>query len=168
MRYNSRRRSNFASVSAILSGLRFSSTGPGIDVWKPIRQVANNWEHIVGGKIAPSTSPHSLRGTTLYVNTINSVWATELGFMSENIKAKINAFLKRKRIKNIHFSVGEVVIPLNQFADRTEIESVVLDASEEARVLNSLSPLKGELRDILARVITKSFKRRKFRDALDH
>jgi len=64
------------------------------------------WPKAVGPQIASKTRPDCLRGGTLFIKTVSSVWVQQLHFMKEEIRNKLNELAKRNAIKEIRFAVG--------------------------------------------------------------
>ena len=68
------------------------------------------WPKAVGPQIASKTQPDCLRGGTLFVKTISSVWVQQLHFMKEEIRDKLNELAGRNAIKEIRFLVGHTLV----------------------------------------------------------
>lgn len=68
--------------------------------------VAKAWKAAVGAKASAHSRPVSLRRATLGVNVDGSSWLYELTLKKKEILKKIEARLKKKRIKEIRFRIG--------------------------------------------------------------
>jgi hypothetical protein len=129
--------------------------------------ICTNWDKIIGTYFAPLTLPTSLVGGRLTINVSTPVFATELSYMADEIKDKINKFIGRKnRIVSINFRVGPVVKPIHKFVADSDLDKVELTDREKDKVSNAVAPLKGDLKDLFGRVIEKSMKRRKLKNEL--
>jgi hypothetical protein len=64
-----------------------------------------NWTKAVGPEIDQRTSPYKLAGDTLFVFVINSVWASQLASLKEQIKESLNNEITPLKIKEIRFTV---------------------------------------------------------------
>lgn len=72
-------------------------------------RIVNDWERIVGRKIADHSKPVGIRGRTLLVNVDSSVWLSELSsFFKKSILERVNEELDEKRFKDIRFRIGDV------------------------------------------------------------
>ena len=130
-------------------------------------QIINNWEKIVGSKIAPYCQPQFLNSSTLYVNTITSVWANELSYMKETIILNINQFLRKNSVSNIYFRAGEVFKTKEKYIGPSEMEEVTLTPEEKDNALKPVEILDGEMKEVMSRLIIKSMKRRKIKNELN-
>lgn len=59
------------------------------------------WAEIVGGDLAAHAQPTSLRAGVLRVRADSPVWAHEIGYLSEEIKAKVNAALGTAAVSEV-------------------------------------------------------------------
>ncbi len=93
------------SISTILS-----STLKHLQLEKPIQKysVMNNWEDIVGEKIAEKTKPSHFSGDTLVVGVDSHAWMTELNFMKPAILEKIRQKSQGHPIKNLRFELSKI------------------------------------------------------------
>lgn len=81
-----------------------------------------NWRGIVGEKLAGKTHPFKITKGTLWVNTIDSSWAYQLGFMKDDLMKSIRVFLEAEYVKELRFQQGslEIVSPSNPPASSTQ------------------------------------------------
>ena len=68
--------------------------------------VFTTWEHFVGEEIAAHATPRSLREGVLLVDVDQPAWAAQLGFMSAQILAKLQAEVGPGEIGEIRFRVA--------------------------------------------------------------
>jgi predicted nucleic acid-binding Zn ribbon protein len=71
--------------------------------------IAQEWERIVGAKIAGHSKPVGVRGRTLIVNVDSSVWLSELNnYFKDTIVDQVRSDFQESRIKRIRFRIGEI------------------------------------------------------------
>jgi hypothetical protein len=70
----------------------------GIDAGVVTGRVWSEWDGIVGQDIAEHAQPTSLRRGVLRVRTDSPVWATELTYLSEEIRRRVNERLGRDEV----------------------------------------------------------------------
>jgi len=74
-----------------------------------VARIAQDWERLVGSKIAQHCRPVAVRGRTLVVNVDSSVWLSELTqFFKDKILEQIHGEPGGKSIKEIRFRIGEI------------------------------------------------------------
>jgi predicted nucleic acid-binding Zn ribbon protein len=74
-----------------------------------VARIAQDWERLVGPKIAHHCKPVGVRGGTLLVNVDSSVWLSELSrFFKEMMLKQIHSEPGCKKIKDIRFRIGEI------------------------------------------------------------
>jgi predicted nucleic acid-binding Zn ribbon protein len=74
-----------------------------------VARIAQDWERIVGSKIAGHCTPVSVRGKILVVNVDSSVWLTELTqFFKDKLLDQIHGEPGGAGIKDIRFRIGEI------------------------------------------------------------
>ena len=59
------------------------------------------WGDIVGPDVAAHAQPTSLRGGVLRVRADSPVWAHEIGYLSEEIRSKVNAALGSAAVREV-------------------------------------------------------------------
>ena len=64
------------------------------------------WAEIVGDQIAKHASPSSLREGVLRVRVESPTWATEIGYLGEDIRARVNAALRADTVREVRAWVG--------------------------------------------------------------
>lgn len=87
------------------------------------------WGDIVGDQIARRTQPARLRNRILFVRVSTSTWMQQLQTMKPMLLERIHKTIKGAAIKEIRFTLGEVVPPP---AAPVELQSEV--ESEEVRL----------------------------------
>jgi predicted nucleic acid-binding Zn ribbon protein len=68
--------------------------------------VWGRWEELVGAEIAGHARPSSLRGGVLRVRADSPGWAHELGYMREEIQARVNAGLDHPVVTEVRVYTG--------------------------------------------------------------
>jgi predicted nucleic acid-binding Zn ribbon protein len=64
------------------------------------------WAEIVGPEIANHAEPTSLRQGVLRVRTESPTWATEIGYLAEALKQRVNETLGRPVVKEVRVWTG--------------------------------------------------------------
>jgi hypothetical protein len=78
----------------------------GIDDGARTGQVWSKWSSIVGPEIALHAEPSSLRGGTLRVRADSPAWATELGYLGDEIKRRTNEIVGAALVKEVQVWTG--------------------------------------------------------------
>ena len=65
-----------------------------------------HWGELVGEQIATHAQPTSLRDGVLRVRADSSVWATEIGYLGDDIRGRINSALGRALVKEVKVWTG--------------------------------------------------------------
>jgi predicted nucleic acid-binding Zn ribbon protein len=73
----------------------------GMDAGAATGRVWSEWESIVGADIADHAEPTSLRRGVLRIRTDSPVWATELTYLSEEIRNRVNERLGRDEVTGV-------------------------------------------------------------------
>ncbi len=74
-----------------------------------VARIAQDWERIVGSKIAQHCAPVSVRSKILVVNVDSSVWLSELTrFFKDKMLDQIRSEAGGEGIKDIRFRIGEI------------------------------------------------------------
>ncbi|MEJ2744375.1 MAG: DUF721 domain-containing protein [bacterium] len=74
-----------------------------------VARIVQDWERIVGSKIAKHCTPVSVRGKILVVNVDSSVWLAELTqFFKDKMLEQIRNETGGTGIKDIRFRIGEI------------------------------------------------------------
>ena len=68
--------------------------------------VWGRWEELVGAEIAGHARPSSLRDGVLRVRADSPAWAHELGYLREEIQARVNAGLDRPVVTEVRVYTG--------------------------------------------------------------
>lgn len=113
------------------------------------------WNEVVGEPIASHTRPDEIRFDTLHILVDSAVWLHELSFLKKALIEKVNRFLGKNGIRNIHFKIGPLppreVSPQNLPALPAEL------GEEEAALLNQL--LSSVSDEDLKRAIQKALRK---------
>ncbi len=73
----------------------------GIDAGVRAGKVWSEWDEIVGDDIAEHAEPTSLRRGVLRVRTDSPVWATELTYLSDEIRRRANEVLGSEQVEAV-------------------------------------------------------------------
>jgi predicted nucleic acid-binding Zn ribbon protein len=74
-----------------------------------VARIVQDWERIVGSKIAKHCTPVSVRGKILVVNVDSSVWLAELTqFFKDKMLEQIRNETGGTGIKDIRFRIGDI------------------------------------------------------------
>jgi predicted nucleic acid-binding Zn ribbon protein len=75
----------------------------------------SRWSQIVGASIAEHAEPSSLREGVLRVRADSPTWATELGYLAADIKARANELIGRGAVQEVRVWTGPGAIkPFSQ------------------------------------------------------
>ena len=66
----------------------------------------SRWTEIVGDAVAAHAEPSSLRDGVLKVRADSPTWAAELGYLVEEIRAKVNALIGRQSVVEVRVWTG--------------------------------------------------------------
>jgi predicted nucleic acid-binding Zn ribbon protein len=93
--------------------------------------VWGRWEELVGAEIAGHARPSSLREGVLRVRADSPAWAHELGYLREEIQARVNAGLDHPVVTEVRVYTG----PLGPAAEGRAVRrrGVPRDPAPEAR-----------------------------------
>jgi predicted nucleic acid-binding Zn ribbon protein len=78
----------------------------GMDAGAATGRVWSEWQSIVGPDIADHAEPTSLRRGVLRIRTDSPVWATELTYLSEEIRRRVNDALGRDEVTGVKIWTG--------------------------------------------------------------
>ena len=78
-----------------------------------------SWGRIVGSSVAAHVEPVSLRDGVLKLRADSPTWATEIGYLREDIRARANAALGSELVEKIEIAAG----PLKGTAGRVSESS---------------------------------------------
>lgn len=73
--------------------------------------VFRDWRAIVGRHIADHAEPTSLRGGVLRVRADSPAWATEIGYLGEQIRAHVNDSAGRDLVAEVRVWTGPGSVP---------------------------------------------------------
>lgn len=92
-----------APLGSLLSGAagRF-----GVDDAGAVGTVWRKWLDLVGPDVAAHCEPTSLRAGVLRVRADSPVWAHEVGYLSEEIKGRVNRLLGRDAVREVRIWSG--------------------------------------------------------------
>lgn len=78
-----------------------------IEIW-------DAWERAVGGAAARHSRPVSLQKSVLIVNVDMSTWLYELSTAQGEILKKLSLALKKNKVKDIRFRIGDITPPVEK------------------------------------------------------
>ena len=64
------------------------------------------WREVVGGALADHVEPTSLRQGVLRVRADSPAWATEIGYLSDDIRLRVNAFFGEEVVDEVRVWTG--------------------------------------------------------------
>lgn len=71
-----------------------------------VGKVWAHWREIVGASIADHADPTSLRGGVLRVRADSPAWATEIGYLGDEIAARINQAVSGDLVSEVRVWIG--------------------------------------------------------------
>jgi len=83
----------------------------GLDHPREVGIVWERWREIVGDDIAAHAEPSSLRAGLLRVRTDSPAWATEIGYLADEIKRKTNETVGRALVTEVRVGTGPGAMP---------------------------------------------------------
>jgi predicted nucleic acid-binding Zn ribbon protein len=78
----------------------------GLDHPREVGTLWDRWREIVGDDVAAHAEPSSLRGGLLRVRTDSPAWATEIGYLADEIKARANETVGRELVAEVRVWTG--------------------------------------------------------------
>jgi predicted nucleic acid-binding Zn ribbon protein len=122
------------------------------------------WDKVVGPQIASQSIADSLKGKTLFVKTISSVWVQQLHFMKDDIRHKFNELAGKTAVKDI-ISVGHQLSHSRAADHAAARRKIILRDRDKKMIEDCTTPLADrELAAILKRVMQKEIIRRRLRE----
>ena len=76
-----------------------------------IGRLWRSWREVAGEAVAAHAEPTSLRQGVLRIRADSPLWATEIGYLSEEIKAEVNAFLGDHLVHEVRVWTGPGRVP---------------------------------------------------------
>jgi len=113
------------------------------------------WSDIVGEQIARNAQPERLRNQILFVRVSSSTWMHQLQTMKPMLLERIHRVIKGAVIKDIRFSLGEVIPPtLASLRPQPKVEPEAIRLGAEMETY--LEQIKdGELKTLIRNVMVK-------------
>ena len=65
----------------------------------PVASLASRWTDVVGERLAEQTQPLALEAGVLTVGAVNGAWASQVRFMSDEVKGRANQTLGGEPIR---------------------------------------------------------------------
>jgi hypothetical protein len=123
------------------------------------------WPKVVGPQIILHTKPDALRNGILFVKTISSVWVQQLHFMKEEIREKLNQLAGKDVVKDIRFSVGHKLSPINSTDDVSLKKELFLKKRDKKMIADCTAGLADrELAVLFKRIMQTEISRRRQRE----
>ena len=99
--------------------------GLGMDAPNESGRLWAAWRDLVGDHIADHAEPTSLRGGVLRIRADSPVWATEVGFLGEHIRARVNEHMGKNAVAQVRVWTGPGrVSQRSRAGDRKEADAV--------------------------------------------
>lgn len=73
-----------------------------------LNRIWEQWDRIVGEKIAANAQPAAFKGRLLVVNVSSSVWLHQLQFARTDIIDKLNDAFGERMVDDIRFKIGAI------------------------------------------------------------
>jgi hypothetical protein len=111
------------------------------------------WETIVGKRVAAVTHPESVRGRVLFVTVRDAIWLQQLTFYQTQLLQNIRQALGDVPIARLHFTLASPATHTGLDAEETPtLQHQPLTDEEEGQVLERTAPIADpELRDAVRR-----------------
>lgn len=104
--------------------LRGASRGWGIAELADAGHIGTVWPDIVGADIAAHVTPTSLRGGVLRIRAESAIWATEVGYLVDEIALRINRALNRSVVSEVR--VWTSPSPTERASKRTDTTPIAV------------------------------------------
>jgi predicted nucleic acid-binding Zn ribbon protein len=78
----------------------------GLDHPREVGLVWDRWRAIVGDDISAHAEPSSLRAGVLRIRTDSPAWATEIGYLADEIRRKTNETVGRELVSDVRVWTG--------------------------------------------------------------
>jgi predicted nucleic acid-binding Zn ribbon protein len=86
----------------------------GLGASRDAAMIWSRWSEIVGGSIAHHAEPSSLREGVLSVRADSPTWATELGYLASDIRARANELIGKESVVEVRVWTGPGAIKLSR------------------------------------------------------
>ncbi|MDQ3982021.1 MAG: DUF721 domain-containing protein [Actinomycetota bacterium] len=86
--------------------LRGATAGLGIPAPEATGRVWARWMEIVGPAVAAHAEPTSLKGGVLRVRADSPAWATEIGYLADEIRSRVNALTGAALVSEVRVWTG--------------------------------------------------------------
>ncbi len=86
--------------------LRGATAGLGIPAPEATGRVWARWKEIVGPAVAAHAEPTSLKGGVLRVRADSPAWATEIGYLADEIRSRVNALTGAALVSEVRVWTG--------------------------------------------------------------
>jgi hypothetical protein len=86
--------------------LRGATAGLGIPAPEATGRVWARWKDVVGPAVAAHAEPTSLKGGVLRVRADSPAWATEIGYLADEIRSRVNALTGGALVSEVRVWTG--------------------------------------------------------------
>lgn len=118
--------------------------------------IQKNWRKIVGDAIYFHSLPYKLTNNKLFVYVNDNLWLSELVLNQDEIKNKINFFIKESKIEKIFFKFNPEIKILEKNKSTNKPKQLILPPEKEKEIDNLVSKIENpELRKALKHYFTQ-------------
>lgn len=71
-----------------------------------VGRLVNDWGRVVGQRLADESAPAGLEGGTLTIAVRSSAWGTQLEFLADEVRRKVNTELGSQEVKRVRIVVA--------------------------------------------------------------
>jgi len=125
---------------------------------RPLREqgVFAVWDQVVGEALAAHAQPASIAQGRLLVTVSDPAWNSQLQFLKDDLKQKLNHLLGRSVVNDIRFRVGEVKSQARPAAKPEKPRPVLLEAGRLEEIEEAVAVIGDEeLREMVRRYLMK-------------
>lgn len=83
-----------------------ATAGLGIPAPEATGRIWSSWRDVVGPGVAAHAEPTSLRGGVLRVRADSPAWATEIGYLADEIRSRVNAATGARLVTEVRVWTG--------------------------------------------------------------
>lgn len=102
----------------------------GMEAAAEIGLVWSRWREIVGDDIAAHAEPTSLRAALLRVRADSPAWATEIGYLRDEIRDRVNRVAGRRLVEEVRVWSGPGRVGTAARAAREPVDRAATESSE--------------------------------------
>ncbi|MGC8769861.1 MAG: DUF721 domain-containing protein [Brevinematia bacterium] len=118
--------------------------------------IQKNWRKIVGEAIYFHSLPYKLTNNKLFVYVDDNLWLSELALNQDEIKDKINFYIKTNKIEKIFFKFNPEIKIVEKKESSNKPKKLILPPEKEKEIDNIVSSIENpELRKALKHYFTQ-------------